>query len=473
MLLAIRKTTHESREERKQNGDAMIKFQYRIMLLTVLPLLIVVLAMTWVVRVQSAQLSDRQVALFEDSFLAARRESLTNYVHMATTAIEHLNAASPTGRDAQQKAKALVRDMNYGDDGYFFVYDHAGTSLVHPRKGELVGKNWWHLRDPQGVAVIQGLIDQADRGGGYLRYQWEKPSNQQMAEKLGYVVPVKRWGWVLGTGLYLDDVERTTRQVREEVATGIHDTMFKFGIIAGVSVLVVFAGGLMLNASEHRLADEKQKELTQRIVTLQEEERTRVARELHDGISQVLVSIKFQFELAEHRLQSGDGDPLQDLRRGLANLGGAIADVRRISHDLRPTLLDDLGLSVALEQLMADFGSRTGRMTNVRVEPVGRPLPENVALTLFRIAQEALTNVERHARASQVELGLNEEADTIRLTISDNGVGFNTEHISRHPHGIGLRNMRERIEYLGGRFLVESQPGNTTLTAILPMTESA
>jgi two-component system NarL family sensor kinase len=233
-------------------------------------------------------------------------------------------------------------------------------------------------------------------------------------------------------------------------------------------VLVVSAGGLMLNVREHRLADSKQKELTQRIVVLQEEERSRVARELHDGISQLLVSIKFQFELAEHRLQSGEGNPLQDLRKGLENLGGAIAEVRRISHDLRPTLLDDLGLSVALEQLLADFGTRTGLMVGVRIEPIDRPLSEAAGLTLFRIAQEALTNIERHARASQVDVSLSEEGRQLRLVISDNGVGFNAES-HRRQQGIGLRNMRERIEYLGGTFLIESQPGNTTLTINLPL----
>ncbi|HEY6896184.1 MAG TPA: cache domain-containing protein [Rhodocyclaceae bacterium] len=447
----------------------MLKLQYRIILLTVLPMLLVIAALAYVVSTQSAQLADRQATLIEERFLASRREELTNYVHMATTAIDHLHADGVSEKEAQARAQALLKDMNYGDDGYFFVYDQAGTNLVHPRKPEMVGNNWWKLRDPQGVAVIQGLIEQAQKGGGYLRYQWEKPSNQQMAEKIGYVVPVKRWGWVLGTGLYLDDVERTTRKVRDDVAANIHDTMLTLAAIAAVSVLVVFAGGIMLNVSEHRLADRKQKELTQRIVTMQEEERSRVSRELHDGISQLLVSIKFQFELAEHRLESGEGEPLADLRKGLENLGGAIAEVRRISHDLRPTLLDDLGLSVALEQLLADFGTRTGLMVNIRVEPVGRPLPENTALTLFRIAQEALTNIERHAHASQVEASLCEEGDTIRLTIGDNGVGFNIEQMNRRQQGIGLRNMRERIEYLGGQFQIESQPGASTLFVSLPM----
>ncbi|GAB2179856.1 cache domain-containing protein [Denitratisoma sp. agr-D3] len=446
----------------------MLRLQYRIFLLTVLPMLAVIAALAWVVNHQADLLADRQAELIEERFMAQRRAELTNYVHMAVTAIDHLNDDNGGGQDARARAKALLKDMNYGDDGYFFVYDYAGNNLVHPRQPELVGKNLWEFRDPQGLPVIQGLIGQAKRGGGYLSYLWAQPSNQQIAGKLGYVVPVKRWGWVLGTGLYVDDVERTIGKVRDDVAANIRSTMVTLAGLAVVAVLLVFTGGLMLNVREHRLADSKQKELTQRIVTLQEEERSRVARELHDGISQLLVSIKFQFELAEHKLQSGEGAPLEDLRKGLHNLGGAIAEVRRISHDLRPTLLDDLGLVVALEHLLTDCAARTGIMVNLRFDPVPDPLPENTALTLFRIMQEALTNIERHAHASQVEANLEAGADKLRLVISDNGVGFNTDRLGQGGHGIGLRNMRERIEYLGGSFQVESEPGHTRLTITLP-----
>jgi two-component system NarL family sensor kinase len=442
------------------------------MLLTVLPMLLVIATLAYVVKDQTTQLADAQASLIEERFLAARRDELANYAHLATTAIDHLQADGASGVAAQEKAKSLLRDMDFGSDGYFFVYDMKGISLVHPRQPDLVGQNLWDMRDPNGIPVIQGLIGQAKAGGGYFRYMWEKPSNQQLAEKLGYAVSVPRYGWMMGTGLYLDDVERTTRKIREDVAANIHTTMEKLAMIAAVSVLVMFAGGIMLNVSEHRLADSKQKELTQRIVTLQEEERSRVARELHDGISQLLVSVKFQFELVEHKLESGDPSPLSDLRRGLDNLSGAISEVRRISHDLRPTLLDDLGLASALEQLLGDFGARTGIDVTTRVEAMPDNLAESASLTLFRIVQEALTNIERHAHASQVEVALCDKGDEVTLNIHDNGVGFNVEAIDRRQvHGIGLRNMRERVEYLGGVFLMESQPGSTTLAVSLPSRE--
>ncbi|HEX5392190.1 MAG TPA: cache domain-containing protein [Rhodocyclaceae bacterium] len=451
----------------------MLRLQYRIMLLTVLPMLLVIATLAYVVKDQTTQLADAQASLIEERFLAARRDELANYVHLATTAINHLQADGTSGTAAQERAKSLLRDMDFGNDGYFFVYDMKGVNLVHPRQPELVGKNLWELRDPQGIPVVQGLIRAAQAGGGYFSYMWEKPSNQQLAEKLGYAVSIPRYGWMMGTGLYLDDVERTTHKMREDVAANIHTTMQKLAIIAAISVLVMFAGGIMLNVSEHRLADHKQKELTQRIVTLQEEERSRVARELHDGISQLLVSVKFQFELVEHKLESGDPSSLPDLRRGLDNLSGAIGEVRRISHDLRPTLLDDLGLASALEQLLSDFGTRTGIDVTTRIEPMPDNLAESSSLTLFRIVQEGLTNIERHAHASQVEVALCDKGDNVILSIHDNGVGFNVEAMDRRQlHGIGLRNMRERVEYLGGSFQMESQPGSTMLTVNLPSQEA-
>ncbi len=171
---------------------------------------------------------------------------------------------------------------------------------------------------------------------------------------------LKRWGWMLGTGIYLEDVERATQQARQEVARGIYATMLDIGGVALIAVLLVFVCGVTLNASEHRLADRKLQMLNQRIMNLQEEERSRLSRELHDGISQVLVSIKFQFELAGLQLEGNDQRGLDTLRQGTERLGEAIGEIRTISHDLRPSLLDTLGLAAAVTQLVAEFEQQTG-----------------------------------------------------------------------------------------------------------------
>jgi two-component system NarL family sensor kinase len=364
-----------------------------------------------------------------------------------------------------EAAKSILQTMNYGHDGYFFVYDLAGNNLVHPRQPELVGRNLWDLTDPQGRRVIQSLLDAAKQGDGYQRYAWEKPSTHKMTEKLGYVVILERWGWMLGTGIYLDDVEHTLRTVHDHAANALQ----KLAGLALAAILVVSIFGLAASMKEHRLSEISLKSIAQRIVTTQEEERTRVARELHDGISQVLVSTKFQFELVRHKLEKREDHVTEELNKGIVGLSQAIGEVRRISHDLHPSILDTVGLSAAILQLTAEFERRTGiHVSNPNVVD-GLVLSEREALAFFRTAQEALTNIERHAAATTATLSLVREPPLIRLIITDNGHGFDVNKIDRE-RGIGLRNIRGRIEHLGGQFELSSQSGCTRLAVGLPNT---
>jgi two-component system NarL family sensor kinase len=217
------------------------------------------------------------------------------------------------------------------------------------------------------------------------------------------------------------------------------------------------------------LADKKLQRLTQRIVSLQEEERSRVSRELHDGISQVLVSIKFQFELASLVLEKGQDRGLGILREATERLGEAIGEVRSLSHDLRSSLLDTLGLSAAIGQLAEEFEQRSGLTVTYNDNEFDCHLVDGAAVALFRIVQEGLTNIERHAQAKNVSITLRGTAQSIQLTVIDDGVGFNVAQAERHQAGIGLRNIRERVEHFGGRFELISIPGRTGLDVLLPM----
>jgi two-component system NarL family sensor kinase len=275
-------------------------------------------------------------------------------------------------------------------------------------------------------------------------------------------------------------MERATAQVRERARHAVHSTLLGLGAVALVAVLLVFACGLALNVSEHRLADSKLKAMAQQIVQSQEDERARVSRELHDGISQLLVSIKFQFELAQHQLEQADPAATASMARGLDGLSEAIGEVRQISHNLRPSILDTLGLSAAVEQLCQEFQRRTG--IAVRVEQLDPALDPALgleryqgsakAVALFRIAQEALTNIERHAEASEVTLSLSRQGNRVLLSLSDNGRGCPPSVWQTSP-GIGLRNIRERVEHLAGDFEWQSTAGHTRLSVSLPLEREA
>ncbi|BFT62776.1 cache domain-containing protein [Pseudomonas moorei] len=449
-----------------------MQLKHKIVALGILPLVLAIAVICALVISLNRQLGDQQAQLIEDSILASKRAELKNYVEMAQSLIAPLYDDGHGDAHAQQQVLEELRKLSFGINGYFFVYDHEGRSLMHARQSELVGKYLWDMKDPHGLPVIQALLKSAQSGEGFQRYAWNKPSSGQVTDKLAYVVMLDRWGWMLGTGIYLEDVERATQQARAEVAQGIRKTMMAIAVVALVAVLFVFATGMTLNVSEHRLADKKLQRLTQRIVSLQEEERSRVSRELHDGISQVLVSIKFQFELASHVLENGQDKGLGILRDATERLGEAIGEVRSLSHDLRSSLLDTLGLPAAIGQLAAEFEQRSGLTVTYNDNEFDCQLVDGAAVSLFRIVQEGLTNIERHAQAKNVSITLHGSEENVRLTVVDDGVGFNVAQVERRHAGIGLRNIRERVEHFGGRVELISMPGKSSLDVLLPMKPS-
>lgn len=450
-----------------------MKLRQKILLLAVAPLAVAMLGIALAVRFQATQLARHERALVESAYLQSKETELRHYVELAQSAIAPMVRSGRTDAATRQAAMDALARLDYGPDGYFFLYDLQGRNLMHPRQPELVGQDLWMLRDPQGALTIQKLIAAAKSGGGSVRYQWRKPSSQQLAPKLGYVVAVPEWGWMLGTGIYLDDVENTLRQLDARAATDIRETMAWIGVIAAVSILLVAASGLALNISEHREADAKLRQLAQRVVQSQEEERARLSRELHDGISQLLVSVKLVLEAAANRLRLAPAEgaavaPV--LGMALNRLDTVFNEVRRVARNLRPALLDDLGLVAALEHLAREMQGGSHLQISVTQAGTPRELPDEQATALYRIAQEALTNVERHAGARKVTVALAFDPDATRLTVRDDGSGFDVARMQVDPRrGIGLRNLRERIAALGGQFGIVSGMGGTELVAALPL----
>jgi two-component system NarL family sensor kinase len=180
--------------------------------------------------------------------------------------------------------------------------------------------------------------------------------------------------------------------------------------------------------------------------------------------------VKYVFESALDRARHGhaDAEVTPRLESGVERLREVLGEVRRISHDLRPALLDDLGLARALEHLGREWSSRSGVALDADCEDPG-PLPEGVATAVFRIAQEALGNVERHAAAREVHLRLRRGGGGLRFEVIDDGSGFDVDALQRSPRsGLGLTHMRERVESLGGRFELSANGGGTRLAAFFP-----
>ena len=447
-----------------------MRLKAKILSLAVAPLLLAIAVIGGLLVFETQRLERQQAQVLEEVLLNTKRDELRSYIELALTSIEHLYGAGRDDEAAKEQAKAILSSMKFGVDGYFFVYANDGLNIVHPRMPDLVGQNLWNMRDTNGTYVIRELIQRAREGGGFQRYLWPKPSTGRIERKLGYSVELPRWGWMLGTGIYLDDVDAAAARLRGNLLASVRETLLGLATVAVVAALAVFAGGLALNISEQRQADRKLKALAHRVVTSQEEERARVSRDLHDHICQLLVSIKYQFELVGHRLAHPGAKPVTAIDTEIAALSKAIGEVRRISHDLRPALLDDLGLPAALEHIAGELAQRSGLEVRVFPRVHEERLPELQAVSLFRVAQEALRNAERHARARRIDIRLEDADDKLELRITDDGCGFDVKTVeSSKDRGIGLSNMRERVERNGGTFRLVSHPGHTVLTASFPL----
>jgi len=204
---------------------------------------------------------------------------------------------------------------------------------------------------------------------------------------------------------------------------------------------------------------------TRRMVTVLEAERRRLARELHDGVSSNLTAIRLELEIMEKQLSENDLTGLSDK---VSDCAGLVADAaittREISSDLHPAVLDYMGILPALK----DLGEKFSRRTNIAVAVAGVVpkirLPPEKEIALFRIAQEALMNCAKHSHAGNVAIDLDSNSERIRLSIADDGVGFEAPDLSQHRHalGLGLLTMQERAEAIGGKCRIESTPGKET-----------
>lgn len=347
-----------------------MQLRLKFVLLAIVPLLLAIAAVAAVVKLQSQALTDAEHAIVEPALMDSRRHELQNYVTLALASIAHLTARDePAARD---EALRVLRQLEFGNDGYFFVYDLSGRVLMHPRQPDLVGQNLWELRDPQGRPTIQNLLSRARDGGGFVDFIWQRPSTGRIENKLGYVATVPQWGWMVGTGLYTDDIVAARERIDRQARVAIRNTM---GVIAGIAVvatLLVALAGLALNVSDRRDAELKMRELARQVVRSQENERARVAGELHDGVSQSLVSVKFLLESAQARLEQPAADALDSARRtlarGVAGVEEVLGDVRRISHGLRPTMLDTLGLVPAMKQVVDEFAQRSGVVVDMQAD---------------------------------------------------------------------------------------------------------
>jgi signal transduction histidine kinase len=202
-------------------------------------------------------------------------------------------------------------------------------------------------------------------------------------------------------------------------------------------------------------------------IEAQEAERRRVARELHDGVNQAIASIKFRIQTAEDQLARSDDRWRETIHKSKQMLDAVLDQVRRLARNLRPGELDDFGLVPAVRALCEEFQARAGLELELAYKGLDQRLPPELEVTLYRILQEALTNVERHSAASFVEISLIKRDGHLKMVVTDNGRGLDSRGATP---GLGLLHMRERTSLLGGACDFESAPGGGLRVSIdLPL----
>ncbi len=400
-----------------------------------------------------------------------------------------------------------VRNVRVGERGFAYLVDVHGQVLYHPAL-ELIGADMsqhpavaaWLANGSFGAETVseRGVITVE----GYAPVPLHESANSLLADE--------SWmGWGLLTAEYWDDItsplrayvwlvaalvlavvglpvavlfinsQRVTAPVQslaaqaERVSSGEFDT--QVSIAAGPSEVrdLEIAFNKMVTQLRRYRADIQ--DYVVAILNSQEQERKRVARELHDETAQALVVLGRRIEAAQEL--ASDPQLVQRLEEVRDLVDDTLQGVRRFTSDLRPPLLEELGLTRTIEIL----GSRTAREEKVEVDVrvVGqpRPLPPELELALYRLTQEGLSNVRRHADATRVQVTLTYGEEAFRLEISDNGIGFDVPsdpaELMRSGR-LGLMGMHERARLFGGRAIIGSEPGQgTTVTVVIPYATNA
>lgn len=202
--------------------------------------------------------------------------------------------------------------------------------------------------------------------------------------------------------------------------------------------------------------------LASQLLRLQEEERRRISRDLHDDINQRLALLSIDIEMLERQLSNADVGTVRTVRNIQDRIVELSESVRRLAYQFHPSILDDLGLSIALRRLVDDFQTRTGIEARFICKDIPKHLAQDVVTCLYRVAQEGLANIARHARAKNVCVELMRLRDGLQLMISDDGVGFDVGRYDGRRGSLGLLSMKERVSLVSGILDIQSMPGEGT-----------
>ena len=328
-----------------------------------------------------------------------------------------------------------------------FHTDAAGsTTYVNPRWCQISGITYEK-------AMGNGWFEAVHPGDrDMLRRNWEEATRHQQVSVSEYrfVRPNGSTAWVIGQAIPERDAD---------------------GAIVGYVGTTTDITDRKLAEKEMEESSQKLRQLTTHLLNIREEERKRIGREIHDELGQQLTAIKMDISWIAKKTDPSQEAFKTKLQNVIALLDGGNQSIRRILNELRPVILDDYGLLEALRWQAQQFTANTHIPVAMTASESDMRIPEEISTCIFRIFQEALTNITRYAKATQVKVSLDIDSDSVLLNIEDNGLGFDTE-LTKTKKSFGILGMKERVASLNGRFDLSSVPGNGTRISIhIPITQ--
>jgi two-component system NarL family sensor kinase len=327
-----------------------------------------------------------------------------------------------TLQGAEHAYRVLIESMNEGAltltaDETILYANQCFARMVKCPLEQVIGSSFRRFLSATDRATLRSLLKRPDKSGSKIQILLNVDGGSQMPAQIS-IRPLARNG-----------INRAT-----------------------ISMVVT-------DMTEARYNEEMLRTLTHRVVQAQEVERGRVALELHDTITQPLCAILLRCQALEDKLSANAGPAKGEAMKLCEMLGQTAKEVERISRDLRPSVLEHLGLIEVLRGTGTEFAKRTGIFLKLACVELTTRLPEDIELALYRILQEALKNVQKHAHARHVTVQLTKPGDIVQLVIKDDGIGFNPDHHStrrKGKDGLGLLGMRERAIYMGGALKIKS-----------------
>lgn len=445
----------------------VISLKYRMMLLAMLPTLLVSIAISSFAIYETRDFGKANNMAFRDQMLDLRRNELHSYTQLAESAIDaYYNNAILPPHQAREEAKGVIRKLRYGESGYFFVNDYQGKTLVHGAKPGLEGRDLWDLKSKDGKFLIRDIDQAAKEGTGFTQYMWDKPGFAEPVDKISYVKTLDKWDWIIGTGLYIDDIEAVHSQLNQKLDDNLNRSIWVFLGLSGASLLLaaLLFGRMTLKQGDS--TDHKLKALSDQVNRAQEHERQAIASEIDDSVRDHLGGLREKLPGLLHE----QGVSEKVARMLDKEVGRAVKAIQQISHTLNPKSLEEHGLAYGLDILSKQYNDR-GRVP-VKLYQQGDlaiRLPQAVEWELYRAIQDVMRFVEQSEGEGKMVLRSSFAGDSVQISLLEDIVGFDPKSNSRSGSDMAellLNSVISRVEGVNGEVSAFGTKGTGTLLKI-------